>query len=144
MPAPPKSATSSSKKSKKSKPKPKTSTAVVAAEAPPDPAAVNQVFDWIVAGHSEHNIQESVAAHFPGHPLESLLNGAWSRLLKTAKAPREVILAWCIESTRACHQKSFELGDFPASMRAIMNIATLADRLTRPETDDEGDSQGGE
>lgn len=144
MPAPPKSAASSSKKSKNLKKTPNSSAAVVPAAPPLDPAAVNQVFDWIVAGHSEHGIQEAIAQQFPGTAPRALVNEALERLLQTVKVPEEVVVAFGIEGSRACYQKLFELGDFVGALRAIKQMADLAARLPKPETDDEEDSQGGE
>lgn len=88
---------------------------------------INQVFNWIVAGGSEHDITEAIVTTFKdaAAPAKPLIVAAMQRIAKSADAEPDVIRGWCIEATRHVYQRAIEANDLPTALRAVKQLATF-------------------
>jgi len=102
----------------------KKSTALAIAALSPE--QVNQVFNWIVAGGSEHDITEAIALNYEGAQPKPLIVAAMQRIAKSADAEPDVIRGWCIEATRHVYQRAIELGDLATALRAVKQLHSMA------------------
>lgn len=114
-------------------------TSLTTSDPPPAVEDVNQVFEWIVAGHSEHHVLDAIQSELGGQPARPLIEAAWVRICQTGDAPVSAIIAWAMEASRLAYQKLMESGDFAGALRAAKQVVELAERRP-PESDDkEGD-----
>jgi len=102
------------KKASKKKP-----TKAVAKTPTPDPKAVGQVYRWILAGASERDIHEAIAAQWPDAEARPLIAEAMRELMDAASPDPELVGAWCFEAARDLYRRALEQDDFGAAMRAL-------------------------
>ena len=102
------------------------STDLVAKPAATHADRVNQVLTWIVAGASEHEIQQAAAATWPGVKCAPLIVTAMDSISSRAHPDPETVLGWGIEATRVVYQQSIEARDFSAALRAIKQLVDLS------------------
>ncbi len=99
-------------------------TAVVPVAATTSEQA-EQVFKWVVAGQSEHDIVEGVRSHF-GADAKTLLIMAMKRLAQSSRFEEEVVIGWCVEATRELYRRMVEIGDFAGALRAVKQMREMA------------------
>ncbi len=87
---------------------------------------IHQVFQWIVAGHSEHDIVESIEAKWPGDRARPLIIAAMKRIASSGDADPSSVRGWCIEAARSIYQASLAAGDFASALRAVKAIHDYA------------------
>jgi len=87
---------------------------------------VNQVFNWIIAGGSEHDITDAIAQTWEDAKAMPLIVAAMQRIAKSADAEPDVIRGWCIEATRHVYQKAIEVGDLATALRAVKQLQGMA------------------
>lgn len=122
-----------------SRPKPEK----VPAKPPPrDPLA--QILQWVLAGASERDIREAIAAIYPESDPPALLAAVMGDLEKSADCSFDVILGFCFEATRELYRRMVEIGDFPGALRAVKQIAELARNVHHPEVPEETDPANSE
>jgi hypothetical protein len=114
------------------------STSLTTSDPPPAVEDVNQVFEWIVSGHSEHHVLDAINSQLGGQPARPLIDAAWVRICETGDAPISGIIAWAIEASRLAYQKMIETADYPGALRAIKQVVDLAERRPIPMDSDEG------
>lgn len=90
-----------------------------------DPARVNQVFKWILAGATDHDILEAVAQSWPGADAKPLIVIALEKIRGSGQVDRQTVLGWCFEATRDLYRRMVDIGDFPGALRAIKQLADL-------------------
>lgn len=90
-----------------------------------DPAAVHQVFLWIVQGATEYQVRESIAQEFPAENGDALIVAAVDKIGEAANYQPETMRAWCIEAYRELYRKMFQIGDFAGALRAVKQLADM-------------------
>jgi phage-related baseplate assembly protein len=115
------------------------STSLTTSDPPPAVEDVNQVFEWIVSGHSEHHILDAINSQLAGQAARPLIDAAWVRICQTGEAPLNSIIAWAIEASRMSFQKLIETGDFAGALRAAKQVVDLAERRPLPMDESEAD-----
>lgn len=86
---------------------------------------VNQVFRWILSGASEHDIVEAIAAAWPDSDARPLIVAAVAKIAESASLDGNIVLGFCVESTRDLYRRMVEIGDFPGALRAIRQLRDL-------------------
>ncbi len=86
---------------------------------------VNQVFRWILSGASEHDIVEAIAQAFPDSDARPLIVQAVAKIAESASLNGDIVLGFCVESTRDLYRRMVEIGDFPGALRAIRQLRDL-------------------
>lgn len=122
------------------------STVTGATARPPDPAKVNQVLKWVLAGSTAQDIREAVEHHFPGEDSQGLLAAVMIGLEQTARFTPDVVIGWCFESCRDLYRRMVEAADYAGALRAVKMMADLAVNhvpSAEPESDgDRGEAEG--
>ena len=91
----------------------------------PPTKQVNQVFRWILSGASEHDIVEAIAAAWPDSDARPLIVAAVAKIAESASLDGNIVLGFCVESTRDLYRRMVEIGDFPGALRAIRQLRDL-------------------
>jgi len=91
-----------------------------------DPEQLHQVYSWILAGASEHEIVEAARQQWPDLDARPLILCAADELAKAGDADPAILYGWCIESTRELYQRMREIGDFAGALRAVKQLHDLA------------------
>jgi len=88
---------------------------------------IDQVFAWLIAGHSEADIIAAVEKFWPGTKPRPLLINAWKRIARSgANADHDSARGFVIEATRETYRRAMEAGDYSAALRAIKMIAEFS------------------
>jgi hypothetical protein len=98
-------------------------------ESEPDPATaarIEQVFKWIIAGHTEHDIAEAIHNQWPQEQPQSLIVAAVERIRGAGVLDAQTVLGWCFEATLDLHRRVVEIGDFAGALRAVKQIMVFA------------------
>jgi hypothetical protein len=90
-----------------------------------DSVAARKVFDWIVAGHCEHDIVEAIATQFAGSDAKPLIAAAMAQLTNAGKADPDLIRGWSLESARELYRRAMEANDAANALAALKFIAKL-------------------
>jgi hypothetical protein len=96
------------------------------ASCEPDPAQLNQVIKWILAGATERDIAEAIAQTYPDATARPLLTAAVQQITKSANYDPRIVRGWCFEATRELYRRMVEIGDFPGALRAVKQLADYA------------------
>ena len=119
--------------------KPKTTTAIVrttppatptppaapaAAATTPDP--LRQVVNWIIAGHTEPDIVEAIAANWPSQKSRPLIVKAVAEIAKAGSPDTQALRGFAIEGTREIYRKALEVGDHQTALRALKQLVELS------------------
>lgn len=99
-----------------------TALATITSEA----ARVNQIFQWILSGATEHDIAEAVQTAWPECDPQPLILLAVARLRESASIDADTVIGWCFEATRDMYRRMVEVGDFPGALRAVKQMRDLA------------------
>ena len=87
--------------------------------------AAVQVFKWLIAGNGDANIREAVAEYYPREDVGAVMTRVLIGLRESAEIETDVVMGWCIESTRDLYRRMVEIGDFASSLRAVKQMAEL-------------------
>lgn len=90
-----------------------------------DAVAARKVFDWIVAGHCEHDIIEAIQQQFPNASVRPLIAHAMTQLTQAGKADPDLIRGWSLESARELYRRAMEANDAANALAALKFIAKL-------------------
>jgi hypothetical protein len=86
------------------------------------------VAEFMVEGQSNANIIEYLQSKEMSLEDAALVfEQALANFVKSANLPRSVRRGWCLESLRDLYQKLVSTGDYVGALRAIQEIAKLAD-----------------
>ena len=109
-----------------------------ATESHADP--VVQVFKWVLAGNAESDIVEALAATYPKADGTKVMAAVMTQFRESAEIETDVVMGWCIESTRDLYRRMVEIGDFASALRAIKQMAELTkyvpNRIRRGEVEE--------
>jgi hypothetical protein len=94
----------------------------------PDPAHVEQVLRWMIAGHRDADVLQSIAEHWPGQDLELLLQAVADHLNADGAMSRQRVIGWCYNATKEIYRRSLEIGDLAGGLRAVRVMAALAEK----------------
>ena len=87
----------------------------------------DQVFAWIISGHSDADVLGAIEKYWPGQKPKPLLVAAWKKIARSgAGADADSVRGFVIEAARVIYQKALEAGDFSAALRAIKTIAEFS------------------
>lgn len=87
---------------------------------------VHEVFQWILAGLTEHQLNGVIAEKWPDEKPKPLIVAAMKQVLAAGDADPAVVRGWCIEATRALYQKALAVNDFDLALKAVSQMARLA------------------
>jgi hypothetical protein len=87
---------------------------------------VHQVFQWIIGGASEREIEQAAAKEWPDVKCRPLIVTAMKGIAKSARPDPEAVEGWGFEALRVVYQRALEAGDFSAALRAIKQIVELS------------------
>jgi hypothetical protein len=88
---------------------------------------VDQVFAWLVGGHSEADVVGAIEKYWPGTKPRPLLVAAWKKIARSgASADADSVKGFCVEATRAVYQKAMETGDYGVALRAIRQLSEFS------------------
>jgi hypothetical protein len=105
-------------------------TKELTAVAPPlDTGRVEQVVRWIAGGASESEIVEAIRHNWPEAEQRPLIIAALTQIAEQSQAQPDLVLGWCLQSTRELHRRMVEVGDFTGALRAIKLLAELQQLL---------------
>ena len=91
-----------------------------------DGARTNQVFQWIVQGATEFDIQEAMHQAWPDANHASLLLAAIEKIRESNQIDPHTVLGFCFEATRDLYRRMVEIGDFPGALRALKQLSYFA------------------
>ncbi len=91
-----------------------------------DPAAVHQVFKWIIAGHSEHDVRDAIGEAWPKADPQPLIVAAIQRLADAGEYDAALVRGWCLEATRDLYRRMVEIGDFAGALRAVRDFSRFS------------------
>ena len=80
-------------------------------------------------GHSETDIREWLSKQFPEVEASKIFNQIPEFLKESASQDQEVILGFCLESTRDLYRKMLEIGDFSGCLKAVSTLAKLSKQI---------------
>lgn len=89
-------------------------------------ARIEQVFKWIISGHSEYDINEAIGAQWPEEKTKPLIVAAIQKIRDTGTIDAKTLNGWCFESTRDIYRRMIEIGDFAGALKAIKQLAEFA------------------
>jgi hypothetical protein len=84
-----------------------------------DKAALEQVLKWVLAGHSEADIEEAIGKSWPDKPPAALILAAGDHLRASASFDVRTVLGWCIEALRDLYKRMVDIGDYAGAIRAV-------------------------
>ena len=97
-------------------------TAVAGPVSPVTPEQIEQVFQWIVEGKCQDDIEFSIKEHWPDVPVADLALAVTTRLIEASKFTPEVVRGMCIEATREIYRRALETADLTIALRAIRQL----------------------
>lgn len=95
---------------------------------PADAATLHQVTAWILSGASEFEIIETIATKYPDAKARPLILTALKQIAKQGTPDISLVKGFCIEGTRSVYQQAMQAADFPTALRALKQLAQLAER----------------
>lgn len=98
-----------------------------------DPAKVHQIIIWMLEGHSEHSIRESIVGNWPGEDAEPMLLAAFSKVNESGEISHDAVENWAFEATRFIYQKQMEIGDYAGATKSIRQIKEISASRTKQE-----------
>ena len=101
-----------------------TKTSTLATIAPP-PEAIAQAVKWVIAGRTERDIREAIAATWPLTEATPLIVAALQEISSAAKANPDLVRGFAIEGTREIYRKALEVGDHQTALRALKQLTEL-------------------
>ena len=103
-------------------------TGLKPAVEPPPADRIEQVFRWIVEGHTEQDVDEAVAETWPDQAAQPLIVAAVVKLAKAGKLDAGIIRGFCFEAFRELYRKMVEAGDLAGALKAVKEIDEMARR----------------
>lgn len=85
-------------------------------------ARINQVFKWILAGHTEIDIQTEIQTQWPGTDPKRLIAAAVVLIRESGNVDPETVRGWCFEATRELYARMVAIGNYPGALRAVRQL----------------------
>jgi hypothetical protein len=83
------------------------------------------VVNWILAGHSDHDIAEAFATYFPDVAPGPILAAAADYFDKAGQPNPIAIRGFCIEACRDAIRKANTIGDLTTVLKAVKLLKDL-------------------
>ena len=106
------------------------------------PNLTDDVYKFIITGQGNSDILEFLeSTNMPLADAKQLFEDSLKRFVKAANMPRSVRRGWCFEAYRDLYRGLLESGDYNAALKAVGEIAKLANLFPSkgekdtPETD---------
>lgn len=96
-------------------------------EPPPiDPARVEQVIQWLIAGNRDLHIVEAIRETWPDQALDPLIATACAQLMDAGQVEPDAVKGWCLEASRELYRRMLEVGDLVGALRAVKQVFELS------------------
>jgi len=98
------------------------------AETAPVPTAqpttdqVQQVYQWVIEGKSQDDIEFSIREHWPDGAGTAIALAVTTRLMEASKFTPAVVRGMAIEATREVYKRALETADLQVALRAIRQL----------------------
>jgi len=89
-----------------------------------DPKA--QVIAWLIEGHTDHDIKQAIAQHWPNRAATKLLRAAVDHFAEAAQCDVDVVIGWALELYRELIRKNLASGDLAEARKVIKDMVDLA------------------
>jgi hypothetical protein len=89
---------------------------------------LREAVKWIVAGNSEPDVLDAIAATFPDAKARPLIVRAIEYIAKQGKPDVQLVRGFAIEGTREIYRKCLEVGDHQTALRALKQLMELAEK----------------
>ena len=86
---------------------------------------MEQVFRWIIAGHTEHDIIDAIKATWPKRNPTKLIGDAMMKIANAGQVEPEILRGWAFEAYREIYRRMLEVGDYAGALAAVKEIARL-------------------
>ena len=94
----------------------------------PEKDYINDVFAFIIDGHSDNDIIDYLKeTGIDSEKTKIVFEKALEKLLKSTKLPAGVRRGWCLEAYRHLYQKMLSSGDYTGAMKAVKEISIIAE-----------------
>ncbi len=85
-----------------------------------------QVIAWLLDGHRDEDIRESLFCKFPGVNSDDVLAEVCKYFEDAATCDKTLLIGWAIEAYRDLYRRMVAIGDFANALRAVKELAALA------------------
>ena len=89
--------------------------------------AGQQVYEWLLAGHSAEDIRQAGAGRYPGENIDALIVESLDRFTELASADSDTIRGWCLAAYRDLYKKMVAIGDYSGAIRAVKELERMTD-----------------
>lgn len=89
---------------------------------PPTPEQIQQVYQWVIEGKSQDDIEFSIREHWPEADGTSIALAVTTRLIEASEFTPEVVRGMAIEATREVYKRALETADLQVALRAIRQL----------------------
>jgi hypothetical protein len=113
----------------KRQPKPKPGPPAKLPPAPPpvDPARVEQVIQWVLAGQRDFDIAEAIREQWPDQDYGALMREIGEQFLRLAHLENpDVLRGWALAATQDVYRQMRSVGDLVGSLRAIKQVLEIS------------------
>jgi len=100
-----------------------------------DLAAFPRAYTATLDGHAPADIRETLAKEFPAANAERIFNHIQRAFERAADRGLKAVHGWCIESSRDLYRKMTEVGDYEGALRAVKQVAALAETIADRQED---------
>jgi len=98
----------------------------------PGPDPIETVANFLIEGHRNVHILEFLESQqVTPEAAATILEEALNKFIKSSSMPKAVRLGWCIEAFRHLYQKMVSTGDYSGALRAVQEIAKMADVIPK-------------
>ena len=89
---------------------------------------VQQIIDWILAGHSMFDVDEAISQKITKSPKKkaALFAAVMEYFEASGQANPDIIKGWALESLREIYRKMIAADDFENARKAIKDIILLS------------------
>lgn len=90
-------------------------------------AEVQQVVNWILAGHCMFDVGEAITAKITtdAKKKKQIMDHVLQYFINSGQASPDVIRGWALESLRDLYRRMIEIGDFSNAAKVVKDIVSL-------------------
>lgn len=81
---------------------------------------------WILEGHRDADIKESLAEAYPKEDAGKLIADTLKYLAIVSRSDTTVLRGWCLEAYRELYRKMVDVGDYAGAIRAVKELHKIA------------------
>lgn len=101
---------------------------------------IREIHEMLLKGHTNPNIRDFIKTQWSSDEQDLVLE-ALSIFAETARQARDIHVGWCIDALKDTYRMCNEVGDFPAAVKCIQEIAKLTEKICEPKETREKDGQ---